>query len=103
MGLIGSSIARAAKRKNLAGRIVAIDADAAVADRVRELEIADAVETDAATGVRGCDLVIFCMPVGANAAVAKAIAGSLADGAIISDVGSVKTAVVRDVGPHLPD
>ncbi|WP_342360240.1 prephenate/arogenate dehydrogenase family protein [Terrarubrum flagellatum] len=103
LGLIGSSIARAIRKKNLAARIVAIDADYDVAARVRELDIADQVETDAALGVRDCDLVILCVPVGANASVAQAIAPALAKGAILSDVGSVKTAVVRDVAPHLPD
>jgi cyclohexadieny/prephenate dehydrogenase len=102
MGLIGSSIARAARRKNLAGRIVAIDRDPAVAERVRELEMADAVETDAAVGVKECDLVILCAPVGANGAIAREIAPSLMAGAILSDVGSVKTAVMRDVAPHVP-
>ncbi len=102
MGLIGSSIARAARRKNLAGRIVAIDRDPVVAERVRELDMADAVETDAAIGVRDCDLVILCAPVGANGAIAEQIAPSLTPGAILSDVGSVKTAVARDVSPHVP-
>jgi cyclohexadieny/prephenate dehydrogenase len=102
IGLIGSSIARAVRRKNLAGRIVAIDSAVEVAARVRELSMADAVETDAAVGVKDCDLVILCAPVGANAALAQAIAPALAHGAIVSDVGSVKTAVLRDVAPHLP-
>lgn len=102
MGLIGSSIARAARRANAAARIVAIDAEASVAARVRELNIADAVETDAAIGVRGCDCVILCVPVGANGGVAEKIAPALQKGAIVSDAGSVKGAVVRDVGPHIP-
>lgn len=102
MGLIGSSIARAARRTGAAARIVAIDADKKVAARVRELNIADAVETDAAKGVQGCDCVILCVPVGTNGAVAKKIGGHLAHNAIVSDVGSVKGAVVRDVTPHLP-
>ncbi|MGL4325423.1 MAG: prephenate/arogenate dehydrogenase family protein [Beijerinckiaceae bacterium] len=103
MGLIGSSIARAARRTHAAARIVAIDADAKTAARVRELGIADVVETDAAKGVQGCDGVILCVPVGANSAVAALIAPALQAGAILSDVGSVKGAVVRDVGPHVPD
>jgi len=103
LGLIGSSIARAAKHKNLAGRIVAIDNNPDVAARVRELALADSVETDAALGVRDCDLVILCAPVGANVAIAQQIAASLTPGVILSDVGSVKTAVVRDVSPYLPE
>jgi cyclohexadieny/prephenate dehydrogenase len=103
MGLIGSSIARAARALNLAGAIVAIDRDEAVAGRVRELGLADTVTTDAAAGVRDCDHVILCVPVGACGAVTAAIREALAPGAIVSDVGSVKASVVAQVQPHLPE
>ena len=59
------------------------------------------VETNAAA-VEGADLVIVCIPVGACGAVAKEIGPHLAAGATVSDVGSVKGAVVRDMAPHLP-
>jgi cyclohexadieny/prephenate dehydrogenase len=102
IGLIGSSIARAVRQLGLAGEIVAIDRDEAVLARVGELGIADACFATAAEGVKGCDLVILCVPVGACGAVAKEIAGSLREGAIVSDVGSVKGAVVAAMEPHLP-
>ena len=102
LGLIGSSIARAARRLRLAGAIVAIDRDEAVLARVRELRLADETTADAAQGVAGADHVILCVPVGAYGAVAAAMQGSLAPGAIVSDVGSVKSAVVAQVQPHLP-
>ena len=82
--------------------IVAVDADAAVLARVRALGLADEATSDAARGARGADLVILCVPVGAYEAVAKAIAAALKPGAIVSDVGSVKGAVVAQVQPHLP-
>ena len=59
------------------------------------------VETNAAA-VAGADLVIVCIPVGQCGAVAREIAGHLAPGAIVSDVGSVKAQIVRDMAPHLP-
>ncbi|HSP23681.1 MAG TPA: prephenate/arogenate dehydrogenase family protein [Saliniramus sp.] len=102
IGLIGSSIARAVRQLGLAGEIVAIDRDEAVLARVRELGLADVCFATAAEGVKGCDLVILCVPVGACGAVAKEIAGSLREGAIVSDVGSVKGAVVAAMEPHLP-
>src|SRR5215207_5335513 len=101
-GLIGSSIARAVKRLNLARAIVAIDREEPVLERVRALGLADAAMTDIVAGVRGADLVILCVPVGAYAALTRAMAEALAPGAIVSDVGSVKGAVVADVQPHLP-
>lgn len=102
IGLIGSSIARAVRQVGLASEIVAIDRDEAVLSRVRELGLADACHSTAAEGVKGCDLVILCVPVGICGAVAKEIAGSLREGAIVSDVGSVKGAVVAAMEPHLP-
>lgn len=102
MGLVGSSIARAAREKGVAGRIAAIDVSPDVCRRVDELGIADRATTDAASGVAGADLVILCAPVGVNGGIAETIAPSLKPGAILSDVGSVKGAVVRAVQPHVP-
>lgn len=102
IGLIGSSIARACRQHGLAEEIVAIDRDAGVRDRVVALGLADVVTGDAAEGVAGADHVILCVPVMANAALAAIISPHLAPGAIVSDVGSVKGAVVKDVAPHLP-
>ena len=100
-GLIGSSLARAIRKAGIAGEIVAIDRDEAVRARVAELGLADRVVAGP-EGVEGADFVILCVPVRANAGVAEAIAPHLAPGAIVSDVGSVKGAVVRDVAPLLP-
>ncbi len=102
LGLIGSSIARVARRKNLAGTIVAIDQSPQVRARVAEIGIADEVAETAAAGVRDADLVILCVPVGANTAVAKEIGACLKPGAILSDVGSVKASVIASVAPYLP-
>ncbi len=102
MGLIGSSLARAARELNLAGEIAAADRDEAVTQRVRALGLADLATTSAAEAAKGAGLVILCVPVGACAAVTAAIAGALAPGAILSDVGSVKGAVVDQVGPLVP-
>jgi cyclohexadieny/prephenate dehydrogenase len=101
MGLIGSSIARAARDKGVAARLTAIDGSEAVRARVAELGIADASSTDLAAA-DGADLVILCVPVGAYGAVTAALAPHLKPGAIVSDVGSVKGAVVRAVQPLLP-
>jgi len=104
LGLIGSSIARAAQaRGGIAAEIVASDRSQAVLDRVVALGIADRVELDPARAVQGADLVILCAPVGAFASLAEAIAPHLAPGAILSDVGSTKQSVLRDVGPLVPD
>ena len=102
LGLIGSSIARGARQHGLAETIVAVDADPAVIERVRSLSLADEATTDP-SAVAGADLVVLCVPVGACGAAAAAMAPYLAPGAIVSDVGSVKGAVVSAVAPHLPE
>jgi cyclohexadieny/prephenate dehydrogenase len=102
VGLIGSSIAHAARRHGLVRSIVATARSAATRQRVVELGLADEVVDTNAQAVKGADLVIVCIPVGACGAVAQEIAPHLAPGAIVSDVGSVKGSVVRDMAPHLP-
>ena len=102
VGLIGSSIARAAKLQNAVGSIVATARSPQTRRRVAELGIADQVVETNAEAVEGADLVIVCIPVGACGPVAAEIGPHLAPGATVSDVGSVKGSVVRDMRPHLP-
>ncbi|MEP9367520.1 prephenate/arogenate dehydrogenase family protein [Xanthobacter sp. VNH20] len=101
-GLIGSSVARAAREKGLAGDVVVFDADAGVRARVRALGFADAVTESVADAVRGADIVIAAVPVGASGAVAAQAGPHLKAGAILSDVGSVKGAVVEAMAPFVP-
>jgi cyclohexadieny/prephenate dehydrogenase len=102
MGLIGGSIARAARAQNAARSIIATARTAATRKRVAELGIVDQIVESNADAVAGADLVIVCIPVGACGAVAKEIGPHLMAGATVSDVGSVKGAVLRDMAPHLP-
>ena len=102
IGLIGSSMVRALKRMNAAGEVVACDASADVCKRVEELKIADVVEQDVAKAVANSDLVVLCVPVGASGPVAEQMGPHLKNTAIVSDVGSVKCAVIAAVAPHLP-
>jgi len=102
VGLIGSSIARAARAQGAAHSIVATARSPQTRKRVAELGIADQVVESNAAAVEGADLVIVCIPVGACGPVAQEIGKHLAPGAIVSDVGSVKGSVVRDMAPHLP-
>lgn len=103
LGLIGSSLARCFKDDpSLAGEVVAGDRSDAVCKRVLELGLAARAETDAALAVAGADLVVLAVPIGAYAALAESIAPHLKPGAVVSDVGSVKQAVIRAVAPHIP-
>jgi len=103
VGLIGSSVARVAKaRGDIAGVVVATDANAQHLERARELGFADEVQADAAAAARGCDAVMLSVPVGAIGAVMQRIAPHLAPGCIVTDTGSTKGSVIRDITPHLP-
>jgi cyclohexadieny/prephenate dehydrogenase len=101
-GLIGSSIMRAARAKGAVHEIVATSRSRETRARVVELGLADQVVESNAEAVQGADLVIVCVPVGVCGAVAKEIAPHLKAGATVSDVGSVKGSIVRDIGPYLP-
>ena len=101
VGLIGSSIAHAARRSGAAAHIAVHSRTTATLDRARELDIGDSYHADPAEAARGADAVILCIPVGASGAAARAIAPALKPGAIVSDVGSVKASVVAQVSPHL--
>jgi cyclohexadieny/prephenate dehydrogenase len=102
MGLIGSSIARAARAQGAAKSIVATAQSAATRRRVAELGLADQVVETNVAAVEGADLVVLCIPVGACGTVAGEISSHLAPLATVSDVGSVKGAVLRDMSPHIP-
>jgi cyclohexadieny/prephenate dehydrogenase len=102
IGLIGSSIALAARRQGLIEVISIATRKQETLDEARDLGLGDIYTLDAAEAARGADLVILCTPVGAYESVIKAIAPALEPGAIVSDVGSVKGHVVKTLQSHIP-
>jgi cyclohexadieny/prephenate dehydrogenase len=102
MGLIGSSLARSIRAAMPTVRLSVTDADPGVRARVVALDLADDVADSAGAAVIDADLVILCVPVGAMASVAADIAGDLAAGAVVSDVGSVKGPVLSHLTAALP-
>lgn len=103
IGLIGSSIAHACRRVQLVGEISITTRREETLEEARRLNLGDHYTLDMAEAVRDADLVIACIPVGACESVAKQISPHLKAGAIISDVGSVKGSVVKQMQPHLQD
>ncbi len=103
VGLIGSSIAHGARKHGLVKHIAATARSEATRTIVADQGIADDVFETGQEAVAGADLIIICTPVGAFEAVAKEIGPHIAPGAIVTDVGSVKEAVVNAVSPHLAD
>jgi cyclohexadieny/prephenate dehydrogenase len=102
LGLIGSSLSHAMRRGQLAGHITGYARSEETRNLARSLGLADTMCDTASAAVAGADLVILCSPVGTYGELARMIGPHLKPGAIVTDVGSVKGAVVRDVEPHLP-
>jgi cyclohexadieny/prephenate dehydrogenase len=103
LGLIASSMAHAMRRADLVGEIVGTARSTETRDIVRDMGFCDRVTDTAAEAVAGADLVVLAIPVGAMEDVARQIAPHLAEGATVTDVGSVKRAVVEAVAPNMPD
>ena len=102
LGLIGSSVARAVRRKWQGVSLIGYDRDGEVRQRAEELDFCDEIAPSAAKAVAGADLVLLCVPVGAMGEVGGEIGKHLQDGCILSDTGSVKGSVIRALKPHVP-
>ena len=102
IGLINSSLARLLRREKFAGRIVACARSQKSLDTAIQLGLCDEATLDPAAAVKGADLVVLGTPLSAYGGIAAAIGKALKSGAIVTDVGSVKQAVIRDVLPHIP-
>ena len=103
LGLIASSISHAMRRADMDTRITGFARSSATRGKARKLGLCDKVYDSITDAVRGADLVILAVPVGAMGAVTKEIAPFLKEGAVITDVGSVKRAVIDTVAPKLPE
>ncbi|MDE0408935.1 MAG: prephenate/arogenate dehydrogenase family protein [Alphaproteobacteria bacterium] len=102
LGLVNSSLARVLRNEAPETEIVGCARSQATLDTSLGFGFVDRVTLDPAQAVEGCDLVVLGTPVGTFAALAAKIGPHLAEGAILTDVGSVKSAVFAAVGPHVP-
>lgn len=102
LGLLGGSIGHAVQAFLPGTTVVGWDADAGVRAQAAELGLAHRIAESAETAAQGSDLVIFCVPVGAMGAAARAIAPGLTRDALVSDVGSSKETVAAALAEALP-
>ncbi len=103
IGLIGASLAHVVRRESLAGHIAVATRRQETLDRAVALGLCDSGTLSATDAVKDADLVVICTPMGAYTGIAKEIAPHLKDGAIVTDVGSVKAPVFESLGAHLPE
>jgi len=102
LGLIGSSLCHAVRRSGLAGHIAGYARSSDTREKALEIGFVDSIHDSAAVAVKDADLVVICTPIGAYSAIGADISGALKSGAVLSDVGSVKKAVVDALVPHVP-
>ncbi len=103
LGLIAGSLAHAIRRGGLASTISGYARSAETRDIARDIALCDDVCDTLADAVADADLVILCVPVGVMGTVAAEIQPHLKSGAVLSDVGSVKAAVINHVSPYVPE
>jgi cyclohexadieny/prephenate dehydrogenase len=103
IGLIGSSLARAIRRGNIANQIAVNARTQKSLDTATRLGFADSTSLDPSEVVKGANLVVLCSHLGTYREIASKISSALKPGTIVSDVGSVKEAVIRDLSPFIPD
>jgi len=103
IGLIGSSLAHNLRQRGLAESISACARTEKTLATARRLGLCDDATTDPAAAADGADLIVLCVPLGAYGEITARLAGSLMPGATLTDVGSAKQCVVRDVGPLVPE
>jgi cyclohexadieny/prephenate dehydrogenase len=103
IGLIGSSIARAVKERGLAHAVSITSRSPLTLARAEELELGTFYTESPTECVNDADLVIVSVPVGASGAVAQEISGAMKPGAILTDVGSTKASVIRQMQPYVQD
>ena len=101
VGLIGASIALAARRVGLAASVTGCEIDSGKADEIEKLGLVDHVTTDAVAAVQDADLVVMAVPVGALGPLAAQIVPAMKPGTVLTDTGSTKRSVLRDVDPHI--
>jgi cyclohexadieny/prephenate dehydrogenase len=102
IGLIGSSLAAAVQKYDLANHVTLYDLDSGVRQRAVELGLGT-VCASVNQAVQDADIVFICTPPGTIAGIGAQIAGDLKQGAILTDVSSVKVAIIEQLAPIVPD
>lgn len=102
LGLLGGSVLRAVQQYLPEAATSGYDADPGVRARAREIALAGTVAESACEAVRGADLVVLCVPVGAMGAAARAMASGLGPQTLVTDVGSSKASVMAQLAEALP-
>src|SRR5712691_6403178 len=102
IGLLGGSVALAAKKRGAASRVIGVGRNAARAEQARAAGVIDVAETDVAEAASQSDVLIFATPVDLIVSGVRAVAGACRPGTVITDVGSTKARICRELSSGLP-
>lgn len=102
-GLMGASLALGLRKRGYTGRILGYARREETRRRALELQIADAVFADPAEAVREADIIVICVPIWTIARLAEAIVPALKAGAVVTDVGSTKSELLKIMDPVFAD
>ncbi|MFT5172612.1 MAG: prephenate dehydrogenase [Gammaproteobacteria bacterium] len=95
VGLIGGSLAKDLRRHGAVANVVGCSRSEEHLARARELRVIDRFDTDVSAAVRGADMVVLAVPLGAMQSVFEKIGPALTPGAVVTDVGSAKVSVIN--------
>lgn len=102
VGLLGGSLALACKDRGLARHIVGYGRNRDNLETAARRNVIDAYAADLNEAVKDADLIVLCTPVGSFKTLTRMMLPSVKPGAILTDVGSVKSSVIRDLEPLIP-
>ena len=102
LGLIASSICLSLRQKDPAIKIVGYDNDKEVRKRAKRIGLCE-IESNIEKVVNDCNLIILCVPVGQMHPVIRKLKNFIEPGTIITDVGSVKLSVIKELEAHTED
>src|SRR5690242_3061405 len=103
VGLIGGSIGLAAKRRGICERVLGAGRSTVSLERARALGAIDQEFVDVTTAVCQADFAVFCTPVDRIVAQVLSTAPGCRPGTLITDAGSTKEQIVREIEGRLPD
>ncbi len=103
VGLLGASLAKACKEQGLANEILGYGRNRENLEKARTLKIIDYYSTDLSEAVKNADLIVLCTPVSAIAPLIQNMIADIRPGTLITDVGSVKDPIVREVEKLIPE
>lgn len=102
VGLLGGSLAQACRTRGMVRKVIGFGRNRENLEKAKQANLIDAWSSDLAAAVKDSDLVIVCTPVGSIVSRVKEMLPALKKGCLLTDVGSVKAPLVKEIESILP-